>query len=110
MFASLFTTNIVISSVPCERAKRHRSSRTSEGEDARTQKNERINLEVVRRSLLLHKEACQMRSRELVVGASSSRVEVVARSTTEDADTVVSTTEGVPTEGVGFEKPDPPSC
>ena len=39
-----------------------------------------------------------MGATELVVGASSSRVEVVERSTTEGEDIVVYTTEGIPIE------------
>lgn len=52
-----------------------------------------------------------MRAHELAIGASSSRIVDVERSTTEGADIDENTTDGVPTtEGVGSEKPDPPAC
>ena len=50
-----------------------------------------------------------MRDRELVDGASISRVEVVERSTTYGSNTYVDATKGVPTEGVGFGKWNPPA-
>ena len=47
----------------------------------------------------------------MAIGASSSRLEVVKRSTTEGAEIVVGTTKGVPTtEIAGSRKPDPSSC
>ena len=51
-----------------------------------------------------------MRVREVAVEASSSRLEVVQRSTTKGEDIVVGTTIGGPTtEGVGSMIPDTPS-
>ena len=79
MLFALFITTNALPHLPHERAKRYRSSRTSEGEDARSQKKERTDLEVARRSSLLGEEACQVRSRELAAGVSSSGVEAVER-------------------------------
>ena len=69
----------------------------------------------MRRASLIDEQTRQMRARELSVGASRSRAEVVERSTTKGVDTAVGNTEGVSTEGVSTEgagsgKPDPPAC
>lgn len=49
-------------------------------------------------------------ARELAAGASSSGMEAVERRTFKGANTVVGKTEGVPTKGASFGKPDPPAC
>lgn len=110
MLAAIFTTFTVPPSESRERVKRHHSSRTNEGEDACGRKKERTYLEASRRDLLLDEAARQMRARELVVGESISRVEVVEMSTTYGADTFVDTTKGVPKKGAGLGKSDLPAC
>lgn len=52
-------------------------------------------MEAARRDLLLNEESRKRRDRELASGASSSRVEVVERSSSEGAYTSMDTTEGV---------------
>lgn len=44
VLTALFTTTTASLPPPCEHAKRHRSSCTSESEEARARKNERTNL------------------------------------------------------------------
>lgn len=96
---------------PRECAKRHRSSRTADGEDGRARKKERTDLVTARKASLIDEETYQMRARELVTGASSSILETVERETTKGAEIDVATTEGVPTtEIVGFGKLNPRSC
>ena len=82
---------------PRECAKSHRSSFTTDGEDALAKKKERTDLEVARRASMIDKETRQMRARELAPGTSSSKHEAIERSTTEGAEIDVGTTEGVPT-------------
>ena len=68
-------------------------------------------MESSRRASLINEEAQQMRARELAIGASSSKLEDVEKSTTEGAYIFVGTTDGGPTtEGVVSWKLDPPSC
>ena len=67
-------------------------------------------MEATRRASLLDEEARQMGARELAAGASRSIVVVVERRTTEGANIVVQTTEGVSIEVVGSGKSDPPAC
>ena len=64
-------------------AKRHRSSRSTEGEDARVRNKERTYLEDASRASLIDEETLLMRAREIVVRASSSRPETSERSTTD---------------------------
>ena len=108
VFASLFSAPTTQPHEPLEYFKRHYSNSSSEGEDARAWKKERKNLEASRRASFHDEEAHQMRPRELAVGASSSRVEVVQRSIIEGEDIVVAIIEGVRTECAGSRKPDPP--
>ena len=51
-----------------------------------------------------------MTTPELAVRASSSRVDLVDRGTTESVDTIMGTTKGVPTEGADSRNPDAPAC
>ena len=52
-----------------------------------------------------------MRERELAGGACSSRLDDVERRSTEGASIAAETTYGVPTtDGVGYGKPDLPTC
>lgn len=111
MIATLFTAPIAPQPKPRERSKRHRSSRTSEGDEALSRKKERTDLEVARRTSIIDEETRQMRSREFAGGASSSSLEVVERITTEGAENVVGTTEDAETtEVVGYEKLNPLAC
>ena len=64
----------------------------------------------MRRASLIEEATHQKKAQELSVGVSSSKTEVIDRSTTKGADTAVGTTEGVRTEGVGSEKLDLPAC
>ena len=92
-------------------AKRDRSSRTTDGEEAHARNKEQMDLEQVRRDSLIDEETHQMRARELAAGASSSRLEAFEGSNTKGEGIDFGTTEGVPTtEVASFEKPDPPAC
>ena len=65
----------------------------------------------MKRASLIDEEAQQKRAQEVAVGASSSRIADVERSTTEGTIIAAYTTDGVLTTGTtGFEKLDPPSC
>ncbi|TMX03049.1 hypothetical protein EJD97_018556 [Solanum chilense] len=68
VLAALFTAPIAPPPEPHEHAKRNCYKNTSEGEDARTHKKERTDLEAVRRALFLYEEARHIRTRELVLG------------------------------------------
>ena len=68
MFPALFSTPTAPPHEPCKSAKRHHSILTSEGEDARARKKERIDIEDASRASLTYKETRQMRARELAVG------------------------------------------
>ncbi|TMW86778.1 hypothetical protein EJD97_020895 [Solanum chilense] len=104
---ALFSTTTP-SPQPREHTKRHRSR---EDDETRSRKRDHIELEAARRSSLIDEEAQQMRAQEVAVGASSSRIAYVERSTTEGTIIAVYTTDGVlTTEGAGFEKLDPTSC
>ena len=68
-------------------------------------------MKYARRASLGDKEVCQMRARELPVGASSSRNVVIAGGTTDSVVGDEDTMEGVQTtEVVGFRAEDPPAC
>lgn len=83
---------------------------TIEGEDAYAWNKKRTNIETIRLSYLIDKETHYMRNRELDGGASSSKPEVVERSTTEGVEIAVGTTEGdFTTEVTSSRKLDPPS-
>ena len=110
VFATLFPAPTTSLLEPRDRAKKHRSIHNTKRDEAGARRNERTDLEAERRDSLLDEEARQMRARELDAGASSSRVEVVEKSATEGADTVVGTTEGVPTEGADSGISYPASC
>lgn len=94
MLAALFTTSTALSPPPWEHAKRHRSK---DNKEARAMKKDHTGMEAVRRASLVDEEALQMRNHEIDVGASSSMLDNLERSTIEGADIVVDTTEGVPT-------------
>ena len=104
VLAALFTDPISPLLEPRECAKRPHSSCTSEGDEARPWKKERIDLEAARRASLIDEETRHMRACELVMGASSSRHEVVETTATEGAETAMGTTEGS-----GSGKPKPPA-
>ncbi|XP_025884999.2 uncharacterized protein [Solanum lycopersicum] len=90
-----------------ERAKRHQSRETDE---AQARNKECTEFEASRRDSLADEEARYMKARELVAGVSISRLEDVDRSTTEGANVVADTTEGVlTTDGLGSGQPDPPA-
>ena len=96
----------------CRRAKKHHSSRTTDaGDDASTRNKERTNLEAARRASLADEEACLIREREMVAGASSSTPVIGERSTTSGAEIELGTTEGDPSKTVtGSGKLDTPTC
>lgn len=62
VFVALLTTPTTPLPEPPERAKRHHSSRTTEGEDARARKKEQTNLEAARRASVIDEETRQMRA------------------------------------------------
>lgn len=97
MLVVLFTTLTAVQSEPREHVKRHHSNHTTKGDEARARKKELADLEAARRASLLDEDTHQMRDQYLAVGASSSRHEVVEKSTTEGAETAVGTTEDAPT-------------
>ena len=60
---------------------------------------------------MVDEEARKMRERELAGRACSSRLDDVERRSTEGASIAADTTYGVPTtDGVGYGKPDLPTC
>ena len=68
-------------------------------------------MEAARRDCLVDEKARQMRARELDAGASSSRLDDVDKRTTEGADIVEDTTDGVPiNDGAGSGESDPLAC
>ena len=82
---------------------KHAKRRTGRVEDeARSWKKERREIEATRRASLAEEEACQMRARELVARASSSRTLEIAGGTADIVVIAEDTTEGVQiTEEVG---------
>ena len=108
VLAALFATSEIPPPPPQENAKRRRGQAEDE---ARVWKNERREMEAVRRASLAEEEAYQMRASELAAGASSSRIVEIAGGTTDSAVVAADTTEGVQiVEDVGSGEPDPPAC
>ena len=58
VLVELFTTTHATPPPPCEHAKRHHSSHTTEIDEARTRMTEGTYLEAARRALLIDEEAC----------------------------------------------------
>ena len=67
-------------------------------------------MEGARRASLVDEEARHIRARKLAVGASSSRLDDVERSTIDGPNIVADTTDGVPAiDGAGTAELDPPA-
>ena len=69
MPVALFTTPTAPPPKPHKHAKRNHSSRITKGDDTRTRKNERTDLEAVTRASMIDEETSHMRDRELDAGA-----------------------------------------
>lgn len=94
MVSALFRSTIAPPPLPRELNMRHQPRYS---DDFRSRKKERNEMDAARRASFVFEVAQQMRARELVAGASSSRLDDVERITTKGSDIVVDTNEGVST-------------
>ena len=94
------------SPLPHQHTKRHQSS---EDDETRARKRERIESKAVRRASLIDEEARQIRAQALVAWMSSSIIAYVKRSTDEGVVIAIKNNDSVPTiEGAGSGKLNPP--
>ena len=94
VLGALFATSEILPPPPQKHAERLRGRAEDE---AQARKKERHEMEDARRASLCDKEVCQMRARELPVGASSSRNVETVGGTTDSAVADDDTTEAVQT-------------
>lgn len=84
--------------------------RFRKNEEARARKKGPTEMQAVKGASLVDEETRQMRACDLAAGSSSSKFVDIERTTSEAANIDVDTTDGFTTiDGVGSEKPDPPS-
>ena len=106
--AALFATFEIPQLSPRENSK---SGKGREKDEPIARKKELRDMEDARRASLADEEACQMRAKELVIGASSSRTVEIVRGTADSVFDAEDITEGVQiTEVVGSGETDPLAC